>query len=94
MSLLGYQQMGVLMLTEAMEAEKEAEHKRKKQEQAKASAYAHVCHSYGVSPKNMTVSQRAMSEAVSRKWGGAQTTNRYSGNRGFGFSIPTAGRKP
>lgn len=86
----GFRQMGVEMMVEVAAEEEQANAARQREQQAKANAYAHVCHSLGMkNPKGLTGSQKAMADAIARTWAVGQ-----SPRRGFGFSIPTEGRKP
>lgn len=90
MSLEGFKSVGPLMLEQMVTEEAEAQEGRRRDQQAKAAAYAHVTHAFGTTVRNMTPAQRAMADAVARRWSGqGDTTGRVPG-----FRLDPRGRRP
>lgn len=81
--------MGPLAQQAELEKERQEEMQRQKETRDKAAAYASVAKSLGVPVGRMTPAQRAFADSTARAW-----KMQGSVPRGYGFSIPTEGRRP
>ena len=87
----GYTTMSPLMLAEVTEQKAREEHSREREQQARAQAVAIVCKSFGVqSERFLTPMQRVLVDNMTQQ----NLGQKRSSARGYGFNIPTEGRRP